>query len=104
MRLPPSSVRENAGLFGPLADGSSTATASPETGAEPRQAELQDRETVRVAVVQPGAVFFDVQRSVEEASHWIGRAAETGAKLILLPEAYVGGYPWGLRFGTAVAL
>ncbi len=58
--------------------------------------------TVRVAVVQPGPVFFDVERSVSEACVWIGRAAETGAELVLLPEAYVGGYPWGLRFGTSV--
>jgi len=29
-------------------------------------------------------------------------AAAEGAKLVLLPEAYVGGYPWGLSFGTAV--
>ncbi len=25
-----------------------------------------------------------------------------GARLVLLPEAFVGGYPWGLAFGTAV--
>jgi nitrilase len=29
-------------------------------------------------------------------------AAAKGAKLVLFPEAYVGGYPWGLAFGTAV--
>ena len=58
--------------------------------------------TARVAVVQPGAVFFDVDRSVGEACDWIRRAAETGARLVVLPEAYVGGYPWGLAFGTAV--
>jgi nitrilase len=29
-------------------------------------------------------------------------AAEEGARLVLFPEAYVGGYPWGLAFGTAV--
>tara|TARA_Y100000817_G_scaffold175255_1_gene136883 strand:+ start:155 stop:1009 length:855 start_codon:yes stop_codon:yes gene_type:complete len=29
-------------------------------------------------------------------------AAKEGSRLILFPEAYVGGYPWGLAFGTAV--
>jgi nitrilase len=29
-------------------------------------------------------------------------AAAEGARLVLFPEAYVGGYPWGLAFGTAV--
>jgi nitrilase len=30
------------------------------------------------------------------------RASAEGAELVLFPEAYVGGYPWGLAFGTAV--
>ncbi len=29
-------------------------------------------------------------------------AAADGAELVLFPEAFVGGYPWGLSFGTAV--
>jgi nitrilase len=29
-------------------------------------------------------------------------AASDGAELVLFPEAYVGGYPWGLAFGTSV--
>ena len=56
-----------------------------------------------MAVVQPTPVFFDVERSLDEAEQWIRRAADEGpVDLIVLPEAYVGGYPWGLRFGTAV--
>lgn len=61
-----------------------------------------DQMTVKAAVVQPTPVFFDVQRGVDEACVWIAEAAAAGAELIVLPEAYVGGYPWGLRFGTAV--
>jgi len=29
-------------------------------------------------------------------------AGAAGARLVLFPEAFVGGYPWGLTFGTAV--
>ncbi len=56
----------------------------------------------RVAVVQPPPVFFDIERGVDEAASWIERAAADPTDLIVLPEAYVGGYPWGLAFGTAV--
>jgi len=63
---------------------------------------LSGTEPVKVAVVQPRAVFFDVERAVTEAALWIQKAGESGARLVVLPEAYVGGYPWGLRFGTAV--
>lgn len=63
---------------------------------------MSGRESVTVAVVQPGAVFFDVERGVEEACSWIEKAGHAGASLVVLPEAYVGGYPWGLSFGTAV--
>jgi len=58
--------------------------------------------TAKVAVVQPSAVFFDLNRGLDEACAWIKKAGEAGAELVVLPEAYVGGYPWGLSFGTAV--
>ncbi|MCA9738251.1 MAG: carbon-nitrogen hydrolase family protein [Gemmatimonadetes bacterium] len=58
--------------------------------------------SVRVAVVQPEAVYFDPERNLAEACAWIRRAGAERPDLILLPEAYVGGYPWGLRFGTAI--
>jgi len=57
---------------------------------------------VRVAVVQASPLFFDTGGSVERVVEMTGRAADDGAGLVLFPEAYVGGYPWGLAFGTAV--
>ncbi len=59
-------------------------------------------ESVKVAVVQAAPVFFDLAGSVEKVVELTREAAAAGAKLILFPEAYVGGYPWGLSFGTAV--
>jgi len=58
--------------------------------------------TVRVAVVQPAPVYFDRDALVERVVEGTEAAAEGGAGLIVFPEAYVGGYPWGLAFATAV--
>ena len=58
--------------------------------------------TVRVAVVQAGGVPFDRDKAVERVCTFTEEAAADGARLVLLPEAYVGGYPWGLTFGTTV--
>jgi nitrilase len=57
---------------------------------------------VRVAVVQAGSVPFDSEACVEKAMKLIGEAAATGAKVIIFPEAFVGGYPKGLNYGLAV--
>ncbi|MFC1660167.1 carbon-nitrogen hydrolase family protein [Gemmatimonadota bacterium] len=58
--------------------------------------------TARVAVVQASPRFFDLGGSVEKVAGLTKDAAEGGAELVLFPEAYIGGYPWGLAFGTAV--
>ena len=55
-----------------------------------------------MAVVQPAAVFFDTSAAVDRVVERTGEAAERGAGLVVFPEAFVGGYPWGLAFGTAV--
>jgi nitrilase len=58
--------------------------------------------TVRAAVVQASPVLFDRAATVEKAALLTADARARGAELVLFPEAYVGGYPWGLAFGTAV--
>ena len=63
---------------------------------------MTDISPVRVAAVQASACPFDTNRAVEMVCAMTAEAAKEGAKLILFPEAYVGGYPWGLAFGTAV--
>lgn len=59
-------------------------------------------DTVNAAVVQASPLFFDLEGSVEKVIRLTREAGDAGAGLILFPEAYVGGYPWGLAFGTAV--
>jgi nitrilase len=59
-------------------------------------------DSVRVAVVQASGAPFQRDAAVDAVCAATADAAEQGAKLVLLPEAYVGGYPWGLTFGTTV--
>lgn len=58
--------------------------------------------TVQVAVVQAAPRLFDRESSVSRVVERTREAAGKGARVVLFPEAYVGGYPWGLKFGTAV--
>lgn len=58
--------------------------------------------TLRAAVVQAGAHPFDTPGAIDTVAAMTRSASEDGAQLVLFPEAYVGGYPWGLGFGTAV--
>jgi nitrilase len=57
---------------------------------------------VNVAVVQASPVPFDTTATVERVCSLSVEASGDGTRLIVFPEAYVGGYPWGLAFGTAV--
>ena len=57
---------------------------------------------VRVAAVQASAVPFDSDACVDKAVRLIGEAAQRGAKVIVFPEAFIGGYPKGLSYGLVV--
>jgi nitrilase len=50
-------------------------------------------ETVRVAAVQATPVILDARASVEKAADLVGRAADDGARLVVLPETFVPLYP-----------
>jgi nitrilase len=58
--------------------------------------------SVKVAVVQAGAVPFDTDACIAKAVRLIGDAAATGAKVVLFPEAFITGYPKGLNYGLVV--
>jgi nitrilase len=55
-----------------------------------------------VAVAQAASVLFDGPRSTEKAARLIREAGRAGARLVLLPEAFIPGYPRGLSFGMVV--
>jgi len=57
---------------------------------------------VRVAVVQAAPVLFDREASTAKAARLFNEAGAAGAKLVLLPEAFIPAYPRGLGFGMVV--
>ncbi len=63
---------------------------------------MNDNDGIGVAVVQASAVPFDLEAAIGKVRALTAEAAGKGAQLVLFPEAYVGGYPWGLAFGTSV--
>ena len=60
------------------------------------------KDHVRVAAAQPRGFPFDSAAAVARLCEMTAEAAAGGAGLVVFPEAFVGGYPWGLAFGTAV--
>src|SRR6266852_34189 len=56
----------------------------------------------KVAVVQAAPVVFDSEKTLAKLSILAREAAEKGARVVLFPEAYVCGYPWGSNFGAVI--
>ncbi|MEM8886353.1 MAG: carbon-nitrogen hydrolase family protein [Bacteroidota bacterium] len=56
----------------------------------------------KVALIQDAPVLFDLEKSLEKVASLSKEAASKGADLILFPEAFLGGYPRGLSFGTRI--
>jgi nitrilase len=59
-------------------------------------------DTLIAAVVQAGTALFDTARTLEKVREYCRAAARDGAKLVVFPEAFLGGYPKGLSFGAHV--
>ncbi len=59
--------------------------------------ELKD--TCRIAVVQAEPVMFDKDACITKAIKYIEECAAGGAELIVFPELFVPGYPFGMNFG-----
>ncbi|MCB9298546.1 MAG: carbon-nitrogen hydrolase family protein [Lewinellaceae bacterium] len=58
--------------------------------------------TTKIALIQAASVLFNLEATIEKAASLAHEAAENGAQLLLFPEAFIGGYPRGLSFGTVV--
>lgn len=55
-----------------------------------------------VAVVQAAPAAFDTAATLDKVDACTAEAAGRGAKLVLFPEAFIGGYPRGKGFGATV--
>jgi nitrilase len=56
------------------------------------------------AVVQAASLPADTPGAAAKAARLIREAADAGARLIVFPEAFLGGYPKGARFGAPVGM
>ncbi len=60
--------------------------------------------SVRAAVVQAAPILFDTPRSLGKLADLTADAARQRAKLVVFPEAFVGGYPKGHDFGVSIGI
>ena len=60
------------------------------------------RPNCKIAVVQAAPVMFSAAASAEKAAALIAEAAAGGAELIVFPELFIPGYPYGMTFGFTV--
>lgn len=64
---------------------------------------MKDLKSVcKIAVIQAAPVLFDKAACIDKALKLIDTAAGQGAQLIVLPELFVPGYPYGMTFGFTV--
>jgi nitrilase len=57
---------------------------------------------IRVAVAQVGSSLFDTPSTLHKVERLCREAAAGGARLLVFPEALLGGYPKGMTFGATV--
>jgi nitrilase len=58
----------------------------------------------KAAVIQASSFPTDPMGSARKAADLVRQAAGQGAKLLVFPEAFIGGYPKGNAFGTPVGM
>lgn len=58
--------------------------------------------TCKIAVVQAAPVMFDKRACTEKALRFVEEASAKSVELIVFPELFVPGYPYGMNFGFSV--
>ncbi|NLS06136.1 carbon-nitrogen hydrolase family protein [Rhizobium sp. P32RR-XVIII] len=58
----------------------------------------------KAAVIQAAPVLFDTPKTIAKLADLTRDAAGKGAQLVVLPEAFVGGYPKGIDFGARLGM
>jgi len=59
---------------------------------------------VCAAVVQDSPIVFNREATIAKVHSLVSRAAQRGAQLVVVPEAFVSAYPTGLDFGARIGL
>ena len=59
------------------------------------------RNECKIAVVQAEPIMFDKDACMKKAMSLIEECAANGAELIVFPELFIPGYPFGMNFGFA---
>ncbi len=62
------------------------------------------RTSLRAAVVQMASIFGNPMETARQAALRLREAAAQGARLVVFPEALIGGYPKGARFGAPIGM
>lgn len=60
------------------------------------------KQCVKVAVAQAGSILGDTAATLDKLERITAEASQNGARLILFPEVFVGGYPRGEDFGAVL--
>lgn len=64
---------------------------------------MQDmKQNCKIAVVQAAPVLFDKPACLEKTLALLNEAAQPGVELVVFPELFIPGYPYGLTFGFTV--
>jgi nitrilase len=58
----------------------------------------------KASVVQAAPVATETGKTIEKLAALAADAARDGARLVVFPEAFVGGYPKGQQFGTSLGI
>lgn len=58
--------------------------------------------TCKIAVIQATPIMFDKQKCLEKALALIEECADKKAELIVFPELFIPGYPYGMTYGFKV--
>ncbi len=60
---------------------------------------LDLKSTCKIAVIQAAPIMFDKVACTKKAIGQINTASQNGAQLIVFPELFIPGYPYGMTFG-----
>lgn len=60
------------------------------------------KDTCKIAVVQASPIMFNKTACVDKAIKYIDECASNGAELVVFPELFIPGYPYGMTFGYTV--